>query len=435
MSDKLKDDISYKQILDETNQLIQISTLDEYEMLYANRPARMFTHHEEKPYQGEKCYQYMMGLKEQCPFCPMKQLGDRDFYETEIDNGSQVFTVKTQKIEWEGKEAFIEYATDITMIRRMQQIFESQMQMLLQSIPEAPGIFHFNLTDDQWISSNGVSQNIESLRDPESTDKLIRMIADFIPDERMKKEFWDKFQRESLLKAYKNGQTEVVMELLSYYDDNSIRWTKMSARLMMNPNTAKLECILYGLDINEEKMYRDKIMIAERENKKLAEMARRDRLTGVYSKQAFEELFHQYATRLGEQSFAIVFVDLDNFKRVNDTLGHLKGDHVILDTAKHLQASFLNQDVVSRFGGDEFCILVKDISEETLKKKLEFVRKKLQGTYKDMDKEVNVSASIGAVYCEKPVTDIILLMQKADQALYQAKNLGRNQFCIKYIRK
>lgn len=435
MSDKLKDDISYKQILDETNQLIQISTLDEYEMLYANRPARMFTHHEEKPYQGEKCYQYMMGLKEQCPFCPMKQLGDRGFYETEIDNGNQVFTVKTQKLEWEGKEAFIEYATDITMIRRMQQIFESQMQMLLQSIPEAPGIFHFNLTDDQWISSNGVSQNIESLRDPESTDKLIRMIADFIPDERMKKEFWDKFQRESLLKAYKNGQTEVVMELLSYYDDNSIRWTKMSARLMMNPNTAKLECILYGLDINEEKMYRDKIMIAERENKKLAEMARRDRLTGVYSKQAFEELFHQYATRFGEQSFAIVFVDLDNFKMVNDTLGHLKGDHVILDTAKHLQASFLNQDVVSRFGGDEFCILVKDISEETLKKKLEFVRKKLQSTYKDMDKEVNVSASIGAVYCEKPVTDIILLMQKADQALYQAKNLGRNQFCIKYIRK
>lgn len=435
MSDKLKDDISYKQILDETNQLIQISTLDEYEMLYANRPARMFTHHEEKPYQGEKCYQYMMGLKEQCPFCPMKQLGDRGFYETEIDNGNQVFTVKTQKLEWEGKEAFIEYATDITMIRRMQQIFESQMQMLLQSIPEAPGIFHFNLTDDQWISSNGVSQNIESLRDPESTDKLIRMIADFIPDERMKKEFWDKFQRESLLKAYKNGQTEVVMELLSYYDDNSIRWTKMSARLMMNPNTAKLECILYGLDINEEKMYRDKIMIAERENKKLAEMARRDRLTGVYSKQAFEELFHQYVARLGEQSFAIVFVDLDNFKMVNDTLGHLKGDHVILDTAKHLQASFLNQDVVSRFGGDEFCILVKDISEETLKKKLEFVRKKLQSTYKDMDKEVNVSASIGAVYCEKPVTDIILLMQKADQALYQAKNLGRNQFCIKYIRK
>ncbi len=432
---KLKENISYKQILDETNQLIQVSTIDGYEMMYANRPARMFTNHEEKPYEGQKCYQYMMGLDEQCPFCPMRELGDREFYETEIDNGNQVFTVKTQKLQWEGKEAFIEYATDITMIRRMQQIFESQMQMLLQSIPEAPGIFHFNLTDDQWISSNGISQNIESLRNPENTDKLIKMISDFIPDPKMKKEFWHKFQRASLMKAYKNGRTEVVMELLSYYDDNSIRWTKMSARLMMNPNTGKLECILYGLDISEERLYRDKIAIAEKENRKLEELTRRDRLTNIYSKQAFEELFYEYIEGPKKESFAVVFIDLDNFKDVNDTLGHLKGDEVIKDTANHLQTSFLNKDVVSRFGGDEFCVLVKDISEEVLKNKMEFVRKKLSNTYYSADKKVEVSASQGAIFCEKPVDDLTLLMHKADQALYQAKNLGRNQFCIKYIRK
>lgn len=433
--DKLREDISYKQILDETNQLIQVSTIDGYEMMYANRPARMFTNHEEKPYEGQKCYQYMMGLEEQCPFCPMRELGDREFYETEIDNGNQVFTVKTQKLQWEGKEAFIEYATDITMIRRMQQIYESQMQMLLQSIPEAPGIFHFNLTDDQWISSNGISQNIESLRNPENTDKLIKMIADFIPDQEMKEEFWHRFQRESLLKAYKNGQTEVVMELLSYYDDNSIRWTKMSARLMMNPNTGKLECILYGLDISEEKLYRDQILIAQQENKKLEELTRRDRLTNIYSKQAFEELFYEYIEGPKKESFAIIFVDLDNFKNVNDTLGHLKGDEVIKDTANHLQSSFLNKDIVSRFGGDEFCVLVKDISEKVIKNKMEFVRKKLRNKYYNGDKQVEVSASLGAIFCEKPVDDLTLLIQKADQALYQAKKFGRDQYCIKYIRK
>lgn len=65
----------------------------------------------------------MMGLEEQCPFCPMRELGGRDSYTTQVDNGSQVFSVKTKRIQWEGQDAFIEYATDITAVSRAQQIF------------------------------------------------------------------------------------------------------------------------------------------------------------------------------------------------------------------------------------------------------------------------------------------------------------------------
>lgn len=95
-------------ILDETNQLIQISDL-QYHTLYANHPARCFTGHPDRPFQGQKCYQYMMGLEEQCPFCPMRELGGRDSYTTQVDNGSQVFRVKTKRIQWEGQDAFIEH--------------------------------------------------------------------------------------------------------------------------------------------------------------------------------------------------------------------------------------------------------------------------------------------------------------------------------------
>lgn len=99
-------------ILDETNQLIQISDLD-FNMQYANRPARNFALNTEHPFAGEKCYHYMMGLDAQCPFCPLRQLDDQDELIAEIDNGNQVFTVKTKYIEWQGQPAFIEYATSI----------------------------------------------------------------------------------------------------------------------------------------------------------------------------------------------------------------------------------------------------------------------------------------------------------------------------------
>lgn len=150
-------------ILDETNQLIQISDL-QYHMLYANHPARCFTGHPDRPFQGQKCYQYMMGLEEQCPFCPMRELGGRDSYTTQVDNGSQVFSVKTKRIQWEGQDAFIEYATDITAVSRAQQIFETQLHALLSSIPEAQGVFHLNLTQNQVLTMTGTSSNVEPLK-------------------------------------------------------------------------------------------------------------------------------------------------------------------------------------------------------------------------------------------------------------------------------
>ena len=163
-------------ILDETNQLIQISDL-QYHMLYANHPARCFTGHPDRPFQGQKCYQYMMGLEEQCPFCPMRELGGRDSYTTQVDNGSQVFSVKTKRIQWEGQDAFIEYATDITAVSRAQQIFETQLHALLSSIPEAQGVFHLNLTQDQVLTMTGTSSNVEPLKTLLQVDALVESVA------------------------------------------------------------------------------------------------------------------------------------------------------------------------------------------------------------------------------------------------------------------
>ena len=97
-------------ILDDSNQMIQLSHLEDFTMVYANKPARIYTGHANMPYEGQRCYKYMMGLDEQCPFCPMRQMNGLDTSETEVDNGQQIFSVKTKIIDWNGQKAFIEYA-------------------------------------------------------------------------------------------------------------------------------------------------------------------------------------------------------------------------------------------------------------------------------------------------------------------------------------
>lgn len=427
---KEKESMSYRQILDETNQLIQISRMEDFTMLYANLPARGFAGNQDIPYEGEKCYQYMMGLKEQCLFCPMRSLQEEKERFEEIDNGNQVFTVKTKRITWEGEDAFIEYATDITAVRRAQEIFQTQMQRLVGSIPEAQGIFHLNLTKDRCISMNGVSANLSKLDDTGEIDLLMHQIASFIPNEKMQERYLAVYERKALIEAYQKGKSQVEQELLSYYEDKSIRWTRMTARLLMNPQTGDLECILYGMDINEEKLFQEMALEAEREKEILLEQTKKDLVTGLYTKQAFLELTEEYRKKCPEEPFALVFLDLDRFKDVNDTLGHLSGDRVLIDMAQRLQTSFSNKDVVARFGGDEFCVLVKAIPEKTMRDRLEFLLRTLAETYSDGKKKVRISASIGVIYCEHTTLSVTELLEKADNALYAAKESGRNRYSM-----
>ena len=240
-------------ILNDSNQMIQVSDFETYRMLYANRAARIYTGHENQPYRGEYCYQYMMGLNEPCPFCPMRKMQQNECQETEVDNGKEIYAVKTKVTDWNGRKVFIEYAWDITEVRRSQKIFEAQMQTLLGAIPEAQGIFHLDITSDVCLSINGSSKNLDTMEQKTTVNDLVRQVASFVPHEKGKKEFFSFFNREALLNAYKKGKAEIKKETDSYFDDGSIRSACITARFFMNPSTDHLECVIYGMDITEEK--------------------------------------------------------------------------------------------------------------------------------------------------------------------------------------
>lgn len=199
--------------------------------------------------------------------------------------------------------------------------------------------------------------------------------------------------------------------------DSTYRWCNISHNIMKK-NGKVVRLIGKVVDIDEE--------IKEKE--RLLYKAQVDTLTGHYNKEAFYKLCTKYFKE--NHNAAILFIDLDNFKQVNDLLGHMTGDKAIKDAAKKLKMIFSQHDLISRFGGDEFCILVKEIAEETLIDKLNWIIDKLNEIYQNEQQTVTITASIGVVLAPDFGTDISHLLLCADQALYSAKECGKNQFVV-----
>jgi len=168
-------------------------------------------------------------------------------------------------------------------------------------------------------------------------------------------------------------------------------------------------------------------------NRKLAEsIAKKDSLTGVYNRYKFETIMDNRVdeAKRYKKSFSIMILDIDYFKKVNDTYGHLIGDSVLKEFATRIKASLRTSDFLARWGGEEFIVLVpfagideaKSVAQKC-KKIVESEAFKIVGT---------ITCSIG-ISSFSDADDADTMFRRADEALYQAKNSGRN--CIKYMRK
>jgi diguanylate cyclase (GGDEF)-like protein len=158
--------------------------------------------------------------------------------------------------------------------------------------------------------------------------------------------------------------------------------------------------------------------------------ANRDYLTGLYNRRYFFNAMEEYIEDIKEsrESFAIAMIDIDNFKNVNDSYGHDAGDKAIVTLADILRSSINPRDIVSRFGGEEFCLVLKDINRDSAYNILERIRESVAEYSFEIKKGefIQFTISIGAVlYNEEEGLEESI--NEADMNLYQAKKNGRNQ--------
>ncbi|KQQ65515.1 diguanylate cyclase [Pseudomonas sp. Leaf127] len=168
-------------------------------------------------------------------------------------------------------------------------------------------------------------------------------------------------------------------------------------------------------------------------NNELQRLSSTDRLTGLNNRGHWEESLRQeYARhrRYGTQ-VAMVMIDIDHFKRVNDTWGHQTGDKVIQVVAEAMRTHIRSADIAGRYGGEEFAVLLPDTDKAGAQVFAERLRKAVEELHVDHDgQQIRCTISLGVADLSQPSTDYKTLIEAADQALYQSKKNGRNQVTL-----
>jgi len=158
-----------------------------------------------------------------------------------------------------------------------------------------------------------------------------------------------------------------------------------------------------------------------------------DSLTGLYNRGYFEESLSGEISRSRRYNteFSILFLDLDDFKKVNDTWGHLAGDYVLKKVSNLITMEKREEDVVARYGGEELVIILPETNKVNTIIKAERIRKKIQDMPLVFDgKEIKISVSGGVATFPQDASEANKLIQCADEALYRAKAEGKNQVCL-----
>ncbi len=210
--------------------------------------------------------------------------------------------------------------------------------------------------------------------------------------------------------------------------DGSIFWADLSVSAIYDDDGQIAYILGIVVDITERKQLEQQLHQA---NVLLQEQAIRDPLTGLYNRRYLDETLPRELHRAvrHNQSLGIIMVDVDHFKRINDTYGHAAGDTLLQAVGAFLQHNTRSEDIVCRYGGEEFTLVLPGASHEDACHRAEELRAGIQSLVAAHQGQTldTVTASLGIAIFPVHGTTAAALVRTADQALYQAKHSGRNR--------
>ena len=323
------------------------------------------------------------------------------------ERGVGVFDHNGQRIAIEG---FIQDITDRIStnkalheaLRRYRSIFENATEGIFQTTPNG-----------RYIDANPALARIYNYPNP---DAMIAALQDIRHQLYVNQSRRDEFVR----LMYESGSVRN-FESQVYRQDGSIIWISENARAVKDVNDVVLFYEGTVVDITERKQHEEELQY----------QASHDILTGLPNRMLLMDRIERAVSRAKRetQKVAVVFVDLDNFKLINDSLGHHVGDRLLLEMASRLSSCIRNQDTVARLGGDEFVlVLTEQLDEPGVTHIIRRLLEMIAQPWIDESHEYSLSCSIGiSCYpCDGDSADILL--QCADIAMYEAKDAGKNTF-------
>lgn len=216
------------------------------------------------------------------------------------------------------------------------------------------------------------------------------------------------------------GEPQEPYRVSIYHKDGSVRILEVMEQPVFDKS---------GKVVEVEGIARDITDIIETQ-KELNYLAQHDSLTGIFNRMnLYTQMEHVIASSKRDQSkFAVLFLDLDHFKNINDTLGHNIGDMLLQQVVARIKPNIRDEDLFSRLGGDEFVIVLTRISENHLTNVIHKIMELLREEYRIDDHTLKISSSVGIALYPDDGSDTMTLMKNADIAMYKAKKTGRDNF-------
>lgn len=214
---------------------------------------------------------------------------------------------------------------------------------------------------------------------------------------------------------------DVHVVLKNFRKDGSEFWNDLYISPVLDEGGEVTHFVGFQNDVSEQKRY----------ELELSYNASHDRLTGLPNRAVFEDRLRQgcQISQRYDRHLAVVFIDLDRFKPINDSYGHLTGDKLLIEVARRIQQDVRPGDTVARLGGDEFIVLLPDLArEDDVVPVVERLMSSLALPYKVDELDLHVTPSIGIALSEGALLDPLNLIQQADLAMYRAKEEGRNNY-------
>lgn len=310
-------------------------------------------------------------------------------------------------------EAIEAYIQDITT-RRESEIALKEAELRYRSIFEntAEGIFQTTV-EGFYIRANPALANIYGYASPDALVKHLNNIE--------KQLYVNPDRRKEFLQLMRSQTNATNFESQVYKRDGSIIWISENSRAVYDDNGVLLYFEGTVEDITERVGYRQKIEY----------QATHDDLTGlpnrVMLKTRLQEAIHKAESQNG--NVAVVYIDLDHFKDVNDSMGHGAGDALLIDMSHRLSAVVNELGVVARPGGDEFVLVLTELSDTNqISTILERILQVVAKPFEIGHREFVVTCSLGISLYPKDAKDSDTLLKHADAAMYEAKKVGKNNY-------
>lgn len=156
-------------------------------------------------------------------------------------------------------------------------------------------------------------------------------------------------------------------------------------------------------------------------------LAYRDAVTGLSNRNGLDHFWAKYK---GKENLAVLSLDLDCFKEINDTYGHQAGDQLLWEVSRYLEQLTNKNQLAFRIGGDEFLFIVKNCDPNQVKIMAGLLLSKISRPYYIAGRDLSVTGSIGISICQGHRAERTRMLQEADAAMYHAKRLGKNRYCV-----